>query len=231
MLNDVTNSFIQILEGNYLHLQDIPQFDFPLYGALCETLFEFYQMTKVNQLDMTYFTECVVGYLKAVVWEYIEHDNTLPSQETYMFKRRHTIGFPYFMQLVYAMSNVVLYKEMRVRLLVQRYTEAVRNVLFLTNDILSLRKEIIAGEVENLVLLKRQELGLPQAFSYVKKLLNSEINEVVRIGNLLIKFSPDDKNIGEFVALTENYIDGHLYWYMDSKRYGDIQFKFKKVLY
>lgn len=231
-LDSVVTTFIEILNGHIAQENEIPPIQFPLYSAFCKTLLRFKALANAKHLKIEFFNKRIEDYLKAVIWEFVENEygkNSI-SEETYSFKRRHTIGFPYLFELVFAMQNIQIGTEIREKLLMQRYMEAVCNVLFLTNDIFSLRKELLAGETENLVLIrcKNNALDLQQSFDTTLELLNSEISEVIRLGKVLKKFF-NGEDITRFITIIENYLDGHLYWYFDSKRYGDIKFEMIKM--
>ncbi len=231
-LIDIVQSFINILAGKYKSIVDVPRLAFPLYEPLCRALFAVEQLTRNNHMNTFYFIKSMDNYLKAVVWEHTEHDDITSSQETYMFRRRHTVAFPSTLELVFLMRRVQLSEEKRANLVVKRFLEATYNIIALTNDIFSLRKELASHELENLVIIKRKEYeNLQQAFDYVLHFLNSEISEAIRLGNKLKKIFPDDDQMSEFVLTVKNYLDGHLYWYGDSARYGDLQFTIKRVNY
>jgi Terpene synthase family 2, C-terminal metal binding len=226
----VVQSFVDILSGKYKCIDAVPHLAFPLYEPLCRALFAVEQLTTARHMDTFYFIESLDNYLKAVVWEYTEHDNIVESQETYMFRRRHTIAFPSTLELVFLMCHVKLDREKRTNLVVKRFLEASYNILALTNDIFSLRKELESNELENLVIIKQKECGLQEAFDDVMQFLNNEITESIRLSNRLKKIFHDDNNICKFVKTVQNYLDGHLYWYGDSARYGDPHFKVKRVI-
>lgn len=229
IIDKTVDVFIHIFQNKYRNLHDIPDVDFPLYIPLCKTLLEFQNLISQYPIDTTLFRERIAGYLRAVVWECIDHENSTRSEETYKFKRRHTIGFPFMFELVFAIQQIKLDESVRNGLMMKRYMEATCNILFLTNDVFSLKKEINAGEVENLVIMMENKLGLENAFHYVVHLLNSEILEIIRLGNLIKKLYQHDEQIIKYISIIEHYIDGHLFWYFDTKRYGDIQYRIEKV--
>lgn len=227
--------FIGILHEKYKNMDDIPDINFPLYGPLCKTLFEFrhllHELVYAFELDPRPTIKANLNYLKAVVWEQREHDDHFPSQETYFFRRLHTAAILPCLELIALLHRITLSEEMRENLFMQRFMEAASHHAFLINDVLSLSKEMSTGETENIVLIKQEELGLQKAFDSALHLLNNEILEISRLGNELRKLFPDDSNLLGYVDSVENFSDGDLYWYIGSKRYGDTKFITKKVIF
>jgi len=233
-LSNTIDVFMNIFNGKYSNLSAIPTIEFPLYQAQCKALLDFHLLSKKSidsyEIKNSYFLKGMENYFKGVIWD--QDDNEISSEETYMFRRKHTTGAIPIFEYIALMNELTISEDIRQNLLFKRLQEAATNAVYLTNDILSLRKELSNNETQNLIIVKTVQhmASVHEAFVQVNKLLNNEIQEIIKLSDKLKRTFPLNKVAHKYIENMENFVDGHLYWYANSCRYGNIKLEFKKLI-
>jgi len=237
--NDIVkgiNIFIDILKNKYKDLSSIPDLKMPLFMPLCRSLLGFHQ-TSIdyipNYLERNYyFVKYMTEYLQSVLWVYKEQSYDPPSEASYIYRRSLTIAVYPTIEYMALMHDITLTKEIRQNIYFKRFQEAGCHAVFLTNDTLSLPKELKLGEQENLIILKtlhKPALSISEAFKLVNDILNDEISDIMKLSYQLQMSYPEDKELNRYINLMEIAVDGHLFWYGNCKRYGEVKLIYKKM--
>ncbi len=226
----VTDIFIDILAGKYEEVNGLPNFNFPLFIPLCHALMVIRFEAISSGIDITYFIKRMAAYIKAVAWEHFNPPEPESlSKESFKFRRSITAGVYPTIEAVNLIRKTNIFETVRNYPLYKKIIQQICDHVFLVNDIFSLKKEIINGEKNNLILIKAHKYSLQASFNKVVQKANELVIEFNKSCSLLEMTFPNDTNLLNFILSMKYFIDGHIYWYEHSKRYGDIEFKYYKV--
>ncbi|GHH96322.1 terpene synthase family protein [Streptomyces capillispiralis] len=100
--------------------------------------------------------------------------------------------------------------------------EAANDVICWTNDVISLNKEMRHGEMNNLVAVIRQSVGMSweAALEVAAEMNSARIRDFDRQQQTLLHFN-DLPGLSEFIHGVQVWISGSLHWHRDSPRYAD----------
>ncbi|KPL88812.1 terpene synthase family protein [Herpetosiphon geysericola] len=141
-----------------------------------------------------FFFDSLRKSFAAVQWEANNRaQGYIPTQKTYAMQRLYTSGTYLCLALIEFGNNEFLHPQVRLHPMVRRLCEYVNRVVFYSNDIISLRKELLAGDWQNLVYLIHAQHQLPigEALNYVARLHNDTINQFTRERMMLDKLAPE----------------------------------------
>jgi len=168
------------------------------------------------------FIQTFEGYAYACQWEAENRANKrVPPLAEYMEFRRHTSALYVFFSLIELVEQVTLTPEILeyVHALEVRADDGVSWV----NDMLSLNKEVRAGDVHNLVIVLQHEYGLsPQgAMDHAARLYNARMREYVELERGLPSYGLEtDVALQRYLKGLRCWVRGNLDWSYESGRYG-----------
>jgi hypothetical protein len=168
------------------------------------------------------FIQTFEGYAYACHWEAENRaSHRVPPLAEYMEFRRHTSALYQFFSLVELVEGVTLTQEILeyVHALEVRADDGVSWV----NDMLSLDKEVRAGDVHNLVIVLQHEYGLsPQgAMDHAARLYNQRMREYVELERGLPSYGLEtDVALQRYLKGLRCWVRGNLDWSYESGRYG-----------
>lgn len=233
-LENVVNKYINLFKGNPRLLPDVtPVENFPLYVPLSKCILDFQEKCSESipeyQNIRQFFLQDMEEYLKWVIATYNESGDSNVTEESYLFMRRYFSGAAPTFEFVALMNGINLQEDMRNNNMFKKLKETALNIISITNDIFSLKKEIKNNESGNFILVKvlQSKLPLDEAFRQANVFLNTEIKSFINLNNALRSAFPCDQQLHKYISSMANMIDGHLRWYEHCKRYGTIQLTFK----
>jgi hypothetical protein len=168
------------------------------------------------------FTRTFEAYARGCVWEAENRARgQIPSLAEYMERRRYTSGLYLFFDLIEIADEMWLpEKELEsIRALRAWANDGVAWF----NDIVSLNKELRAGDVHNLVVVLRQEhqLGLQEAVDEAARLFNARMREYVELEHRLPSLGVEgDSLIQRYLTGLRCWVRGNMDWSYESGRYG-----------
>lgn len=226
------NDFKHIFGGKTTKINKLASPDFPYYRGLCEIISDFLDYCAKNIDDYktknSIFVKNIRDFFDSVAAEHGYFHDAIKSEGNFLFLRKSTFGAKPLLAHLSIMLNITIGKNIRKNKMFKRYNDAAAKIMAITNDLLSLRKEINKAEESNLVLVKihANHVSLPDAFVEANNLLNKEINDLIDIGQQLRNAFSQNKELIRYLEMTENAIDGHLRWYGSKlcRRYGQICF-------
>jgi hypothetical protein len=231
-------NFKGIFSGTYKNKSEITDIGFPKHMALCESIFGFLDYCAKHVDDYndknSIFVEDMVAYFDSVVREH-KDNNAIISENAYLYTRSNTVAAKPLIEHLSLIDGIALDEEIRKNYDFNRFRDAVAKTIAMTNDLLSVRKEIEDIKDDNiqngnivLVKINNQNMLLPEAFAEANRLLNSEIREVIKYGKDLRDEFPENEGLHKYLLIAENGIDGHLRWYGSEVclRYGKIELTF-----
>ncbi len=176
-------AIMQILKGKAVH---VPEEDRYLFGWND-------WWTRVK--DVTHpewqkrFIDDTEKYLEAQIWEVNNRNNNqVPRVEDYIMNRQHTGGvFPCF-DLIEAVDRIYLPPEARNRIVIE-LTKAANNLIVWSNDMMSLQKEVVVGEVHNLivVLQHQRQISLQAALDQAAEMHEVEVEKYLNLERKLFE--------------------------------------------
>lgn len=158
---------------------------------------------------MRRFVQCVADYCAANVWEARNRAaHQVPSEYAYRQMRPLTGAVFCYLTLIELAHQMTLPRTILDHPDVQRLTLMTNNVICWANDIISLAKELEAGDVHNLVYIVHREhgLSLAEAIQYVARLHDAEVHAFIQTNTRLSVEKDDDR------ILLQRYVTGMQAW-------------------
>ncbi|WP_394834773.1 hypothetical protein LVJ94_50585 [Pendulispora rubella] len=166
-------------------------------------------------------TECFA----AASWEAENRvRKTIPTEQEYIDKRRHTGAIYVCMDLIEIVENVELPGEVFDSTVFQKALDAACNVVCWTNDVYSLEKERGLGEYHNLAYLVEHArgLGTRRAVAEVWKLIEAEVQSYFAgEGALFSAFPQHAAVLSRYAAGMRSWMRGNYDWSKRTYRYRD----------
>jgi hypothetical protein len=168
-------------------------------------------------------------FLHAFLWRFGRVDPQNSSESTYLhFRRHHSASYCIFesVALLHDFDWVnfdIDRDDVEFVNWIQSYTHS----LSISNDVLSLRKEMTDDETENLAIHRymNQSMDINDAITSVCQFTNAETHEMKEYGKRLMHHHPNSRKMEDLVEMSNWTLDGHLYWYGFSQRYGKMALK------
>lgn len=202
------------------------------FKTSCMLLSEICRNT-ISKENTSYFINDLTNYVRSNKWVQENNSNNIfYEKDEYLYIRSFNAGVSPLLEAISLIKGITLSSEVRDHPLFQRYRNMVTMHVALSNDVLSLKKEIIDSEKENFVLVKCSKYSLQKSIYKAEKKVNNLIINIEKIGSKLKSYFPDDSNLENFVRNAEYFVDGFLYWYEHlPPRYGHIKFQRCSVEY
>jgi hypothetical protein len=168
------------------------------------------------------FIQIFEGYAYACRWE-TENRATkrVPPVEEYLEFRRHTSALYVFFSLTELVEGVTLTSEL-LKYIHELEVRANDGVSWF-NDIISLEKEVMAGDVHNLVVVLQHERGLnlQEAVNEAAQLFNDRMREYVELERGLPSFGPElDGQLQRYLKGLRCWVRGNMDWSYETGRYA-----------
>jgi hypothetical protein len=146
-----------------------------------------------------------------------------PDMDDYVPTRRCTSGLVVLTDLVEFGDGAILTSRIRAAATYVQMWQAAVDVACTINDLLSVRKEICAGEMHNLVLIfaRSRRCSLADAVAHATKWMDFRLQEYLRAREeLLAAVDRDDRTILErHIAGLESLVRGSYDWSTETGRY------------
>lgn len=169
------------------------------------------------------FTRQVELYFIANVWEATNrmHD-TVPDVASYRIMRPFTSAVYAYLQLIEFTEQLDLPPAVRDHRDVQRLGQMTNNCICWSNDIISLEKEVLHGDVHNLALIiaSEQLITLQAAVDQVAMLHDAEMRAFSALAGRLPSFgAAADMELQRYIAGMRSWMRANLDWSAATARY------------
>jgi hypothetical protein len=173
------------------------------------------------------FTHHFLACFDSYSWELRNRagQNT-PPVEMYIEKRQDTGGMRLMMDYIDITERVNLPIEVYESSLVHALMRITNNAICWSNDIISLEKEMVRGEPNNLVLAIQQEYtcSLQASVDLINEMITREVKLFTKLSPLVLDAFPDHKQeLQKYIAVLQAWIRGNLDWSFETLRYSDIE--------
>jgi Terpene synthase family 2, C-terminal metal binding len=169
------------------------------------------------------FSRQVELYFTANIWEATNRlHGTMPDVATYRTMRPFTGAVYTYLQLIEFVEQLDLPSDVRDHPDVQCLGQMTNNCICWSNDIISLEKELLHGDVHNLVLLlsAEQRLALQEAVDHVAALHDAEMRAFIALAARLPSFgAAADVELQRYVAGMRSWMRANLDWSAATARY------------
>lgn len=201
----------------------LSQINLSLCQSLSKAIFDIAERLQKNNFDIGFFEKSFKAYLDATLWEMkirISGDNL--SENNYRYMRQFTITAETFIELGLSILKINVPAESRANPLFKRLLLSTINIMALTNDLISVKKEINEkGHNENIVILKynlAQSNGtnaalLQTIFDKVVEEYNNEVKDFLT----LFKYIPASFAPNNLYLALANFVNDQLDWHLSAK--------------
>ncbi|MGP3953308.1 isoafricanol synthase [Streptomyces sp. 7N604] len=154
----------------------------------------------------------------------------LPSLQEFLRVRRESIGVQPCLDFTERCGGYTLPDELHEASPLAKMREITADVVIFVNDIVSLVKELAAGEVNNSVIILREQTGrtLEQSVERIAALANTRAARFVRLSSALPKILsasgvlPEVRgHVDHYVSGMGNLMAGNLAWSLATARYDE----------
>jgi 5-epi-alpha-selinene synthase len=165
---------------------------------------------------MERFIQSVEKYFRACCWEAQNRQtNTHPDLETYIRLRQDSGAQPIVVALVELMEGTALPDDLLEHPQVLSLAEMTLNLMAWSNDILSIEKEMLAGDLHNLILVLIANFNLSEttAFNQSIEIHNREMQKYLDTEQALPSFGePGDAILAGYLRGLRALVRGTLDW-------------------
>ncbi|RWS24990.1 Terpene synthase metal-binding domain protein-like protein [Leptotrombidium deliense] len=171
----------------------------------------------------TRFAENYVWYLKGTNWEIDNLDNNrIPPLPDYLEYRHYASGIDPSLNLVELSRNIFIPDKVIANPTIQRLSSICGNVIAFANDVYSFEKERKVGEINNLVIVMKNEYNI--SYQEAIKKATDFVNEEMKKYDALEPFVPSfgvelDKSVKMYLEGFRDWMTGNLDWGLSSGRY------------
>jgi Terpene synthase family 2, C-terminal metal binding len=171
------------------------------------------------------FVDHVVAGGMAAVWEADNRVNgVVPTEASYIDKRRHTGAIYVCMDLIEIVEHVVLPDEVHSSPAFTAALDAASDVVCWTNDLYSLDKETALGEHHNLVTVSMHERGISEAEAtdLTASRIADRLQEYLRYEPAVLAAWPAHRReLEAYLAGMRSWMRGNFDWSAGTRRYLD----------
>jgi 5-epi-alpha-selinene synthase len=145
----------------------------------------------------------------------------IPDVASYLRLREVTVGVKTVFELADLLDGFNLPNETRAHPALRLLATRASNIVGCANDLFTYEKEILSGEIHNLVVVLMNEHGLTisEAVEQAVKLHDNEVRSFVQEAEQLPSFHPIDADVRSYVEMLQRWIRGHLDWAYENGRY------------
>lgn len=221
----ILHTILQILEGNYLTLNEIPYCNFPKSDAFYSAFFSFYQLIFEYSKQHTHFLKSLQRCFSALIDEfsYRQSPQTL-TLNNYLKMRSNSCALESTIELAFLLSHIKLSDSLRNSDDFRRFKFDACIASVLANDVLSFPKELAADAHENnYILIKQREekLSLQSALDACNSDYNDKIKQLLDLKEQIVN-NPQwslEKDLLAAIQIIEQHVQAHLEWALQTKRY------------
>ncbi|MEH1865680.1 MAG: terpene synthase family protein [Nostoc sp.] len=212
--------FLEILNGAELTSKDIP-----LAYALSDLRQRILQTASQEWFD--YFVVRYEGYFDGCFQEAVNRAQEIaPDVDSYMLIRRSTLGGYVFLALMEFCNSLIIPDSLRNHKVMKELKLMAINILAWCNDIFSVEREMLSGDVHNLVLIihNQQNFSLEEAIIATSEMHDREVHRLQELELSLPSFGEKlDIEIAKYISGLHSWISANLNWYYHSGRYETIE--------
>jgi 5-epi-alpha-selinene synthase len=168
------------------------------------------------------FTERMEELFAGYVAEARNRDRTqIPDVASYMRLREVTIGLKVMVSLAEFLEGSSLPDHLRNHPALQKLTTRASNIVGWANDLFTYEKEIIQGELHNLVLvlMNQRRLTITEAVAEAVALHDNEVRSFLGEVEQLPLLGVVGAGVERYVETLRCWIRGHLDWASETGRY------------
>jgi hypothetical protein len=145
----------------------------------------------------------------------------IPDVAAYLQLREITIGLHVLFALAELLEGFSLSDRTRAHPALQRLATRTCNIVGWANDLFTYEKEIIQGEMHNLVLVLMNErpLTIAEAVEETIALHDNEVRSFLQEVEQLPSFGVANEGVQRYVTMLTCWIRGHLDWAHETGRY------------
>ncbi len=146
----------------------------------------------------------------------------IPRLEEYLKIREVTVGLYVEFEFGALTNNIVVPRAVQQNVIFKRLVQHACNIVGWANDIYTYKKEIMAGEVHNLIVVAMRERGLSldEAVDWAVDLHDTETRLFERLLGKLPSFGPEvDAQVKAYAGMLTAWVRGHLDWAHETGRY------------
>jgi Terpene synthase family 2, C-terminal metal binding len=153
-----------------------------------------------------------------------------PSLRQFLAVRRHTIGVQPCLDFTERCGGYTLPDDLHGSLPLREMREITVDVVIFVNDIVSLAKELAAGDINNSVVVHREQQGctLQESVAHITGLTNARTARFTRLtaalpGTLAERGVPRQtrRHIDHYVESMRHLMAGNLTWSLSTSRYDE----------
>jgi 5-epi-alpha-selinene synthase len=146
----------------------------------------------------------------------------IPRLEEYLKIREVTVGLYVEFEFGALTNGIMVPRSVQQNLIFKRLVQHACNIVGWANDIYTYKKEIMAGEVHNLIVVAMRERGLSldEAVDWAVDLHDTETRLFERLLGKLPSFGPEiDAQVVAYAGMLTAWVRGHLDWAHETGRY------------
>jgi avermitilol synthase len=145
----------------------------------------------------------------------------IPDVASYLRLREVTVGLKAMFALADLLDGFNLSNETRAHPALRQLATRASNIVGWANDLFTYEKEILYGEIHNLVmvLMNEHRLTIPEAVEQAVKLHDNEVRSFLQEVEQLPSYDLIDADVRSYVEMLRRWIRGHLDWAQETGRY------------
>ena len=217
-VSEYLQHLLHLLRGNVTGLAEDP---------VAEGVMDLRQrmLTQVSPSHFDRFTDRMEELFASNVAEARNRENAqIPSIASYFPLRELTIGLQVMISLAEPVEGFSLPDCTREHPALQQLATRASYIVGWANDLFTYEKEIIQGEIHNLVLVLMNEyqLTIAEAVAEAISFHNDEVRSFLEEVDQLPSFGVADAGVARYVEVLQCWIRGHLDWAHETGRYRPV---------
>lgn len=207
---------LEVLYGDDMIAQD------PFEAGLIDIRRRLIDLVPWRANALVRFNEAVAALFAGFIQEARDHaTGEVPPVATYLKLREVTVGLKVILTLTEAVEGIHLPDEVLDHPAIRRLATRTSNIVGWSNDLFTYDKEIIQGEIHNLVLavMTERRMALADAVAFTVQLHDDEVCRFIQDVELLPSFGAADPEVRRYVEMLRCWIRGHLDWARETGRY------------
>jgi len=146
----------------------------------------------------------------------------IPDVASYLRLREVTVGLKVMFALAELLDGFSLSDDTRTHPVLRRLATRASNIVGWANDLFTYEKEVLHGEIHNLVMVLMNERGLTvsEAVQQAVALHDNEVRDFLGDVAQLPSLDLTDADVRSYVRMLKCWIRGHLDWARETGRYS-----------
>lgn len=178
---------------------------------------------RMSHMWVRRFVQQVQEYVEGTLWEAVNRSSDhIPDFATYTRMRRFAGALHPYFEFADMTEHIDLPIEVRRHPVVERLSTAAANVVVWANDIVSLEKELLHGDVHNLVTVLQREhkLSLQAAIERAAEIHDAEVRQFIALEACLPVFNAAiDASLQRYIGVLRSWMRANLDWSFETGRY------------